>query len=259
MTRAVRAVERRLASRCDAIVAISAHERDAGLRIGIPAERVQLVRSGLAPWPAQHATTTESSDPWPARPGVRLLFVGRFDRQKAFDVFAAVARALPAANCVAIGDYSVDTPRDHALPTNMHMPGWQAPAAVHQWMTHASLLVMPSRWEGFGLTAVEAMRAGLPVIATRVGGLQEIVVEQRTGWLVMPDDVQAIVQLIQRSTLQQLRAFGAAGRARYAELFTAERMHRELLALYRHGLAQRAARPALPRSAAPGAVSISRR
>ncbi len=235
MRLAVRGVEALLAPRSTAIVAISEHEYSAGRSLGIAPTRLHLIRNGLAPAAAVDA----GPDPWPAGPGPRLLFVGRFDRQKAFDVFVEVAQRLPRAHCVAIGDFSVDAPRSiDVLPSNLRMPGWQSNAAVARWMQHAHALIMPSRWEGFGLTAVEAMRAALPVIASRVGGLQEIVVDGTTGWLVPPADADAIVDLLQHVSRTELRARGVAGQQRYARHFTAARMHAEVLALYRQCLAQ---------------------
>jgi glycosyltransferase involved in cell wall biosynthesis len=258
MRAAVRVTEAALAPRCDAIVAISRHEFDAARAAGIPAKRLRLVHNGIGPaGPAEHG------DPWPTgdAAALRLLFVGRFDRQKGFDVFVDMARALPQAQCVAIGDYSIDAPTRLQLPANVHAPGWQSHAAVERWMQHADALVMPSRWEGFGLTAVEAMRAGLAVIASRVGGLQEIVADGATGWLVPAANAGAIVDRLRGASVaavqSELRALGAAGRARFEAHFTAARMHGELLALYRDCLARRRSvdRPAT----APQALPVSRR
>jgi glycosyltransferase involved in cell wall biosynthesis len=88
------------------------------------------------------------------------------------------------------------------------------------------------------LTAVEAMRAGLPVIASRVGGLVEVVEHGVTGLLVEPGS-RALVDAIRSVGTESLRSMGEAGRQRFAEHFTLDRMHAQLTALYQRVCAQR--------------------
>jgi glycosyltransferase involved in cell wall biosynthesis len=96
----------------------------------------------------------------------------------------------------------------------------------------ADVLVMPSRWEGFGLIAAEAMRASLPVLAARVGGLPEVVADGETGVLFDAGDVDGIVDAIQRFETEDWQAMGEAGKARFERLFTMERVHNQLCQLY---------------------------
>ncbi|MFX6269921.1 glycosyltransferase, partial [Acinetobacter baumannii] len=84
----------------------------------------------------------------------------------------------------------------------------------------ADVIVVPSRWEGFGLIAVEAMRAGLAVIASRVGGLAEVVEEGVTGFLVEPDKPEEIVNILRTVTREQLHEMGNAGREHFLNEFT---------------------------------------
>jgi len=83
---------------------------------------------------------------------------------------------------------------------------------------------MPSRWEGFGLAAAEAMAARLPVVATAVPGLTEVVEPERTGLLVPCDDPTALAGAIARlaGQVDLRRAMGQAGRARVEDLFRIE-------------------------------------
>lgn len=226
------AAERALAWRSDAIIAISEDERRAALRARLPAPRLHRVHNGLPdidpPPPADWRCSKHQ---------MRVLFVGRFDRQKGFDVFTDVARRLgPRADCVAIGDFSADAARPLALPPNLRRTGWLPNREVAAWLAAADVLVMPSRWEGFGLTAIEAMRAGVAVIASRVGGLPEIVDDGVTGWLVPAAEAAPIVARLAVTDRAQLAALGCAGRRRFLALFTAERMHHGTLAVYRHCL-----------------------
>ena len=117
-------------------------------------------------------------------------------------------------------------------PDNVRILGWQSRAAVFDLYRQADLLLVPSRWEGFGLVAAEAMQAGCAVFASRVGGLQDIVVDGQTGRLFQPDDVAGIVALIRATSDAELAAYGKAGHDRYLARYTTERMSGKITALY---------------------------
>jgi glycosyltransferase involved in cell wall biosynthesis len=109
-------------------------------------------------------------------------------------------------------------------------------------LARAGLFVLPSRAEGMPLTLLEAMARGLPVVATRVGGVPEVVAEGETGWLVPPADPEALAAAIERlATDPELaRQFGAAGRRRAEECFDVRRMVAEYERMYRRLLGPRA-------------------
>ena len=98
----------------------------------------------------------------------------------------------------------------------------------------ADLLVMSSRWEGLGLVFLEAMNASLPVVATGVGGVPEVVLDGDTGLLVEPGDPEAlsaaIISLLDDPDLA--RRFGRNGRLRLEDCFTAAAMVHSTLGLY---------------------------
>jgi glycosyltransferase involved in cell wall biosynthesis len=98
----------------------------------------------------------------------------------------------------------------------------------------ADLLCLPSREEGLSLAALEAMAAGLPLVATRVGGLPEAVEDGKTGLLVPPRDPSALAGALARLLTDpaRARAMGAAGRARAAACFTRDRMLQATHAVY---------------------------
>ena len=96
------------------------------------------------------------------------------------------------------------------------------------------IVVVPSRFEGFGLTAAEAMSAGKPVVASDTSGLKEVVVNSETGILFPVDDVtvlkEALVKLI---AVPQLRSrFGAAGKERVLSNFSFDLYSKKIKALY---------------------------
>jgi len=105
---------------------------------------------------------------------------------------------------------------------------------VPELLSECAVSVLPSLSEGLSNTLIESMAAGVPVVATRVGGNPEVVDEGRTGLLVPPRDPAALAEAICR-TLQDrelARQFGEAARQRVAEHFSLERMLRDTERLY---------------------------
>jgi glycosyltransferase involved in cell wall biosynthesis len=101
---------------------------------------------------------------------------------------------------------------------------------VAAWLGRATVLVHPARWEGFGLGVLEAMLAGLPVVATNVSALPELVVDGETGVLVPPDDVSALARAVELAFDRP--ELGAAGLARAHAQFSVARMADRTAALY---------------------------
>ncbi|MBY0559351.1 glycosyltransferase family 4 protein [Hyphomicrobium sp.] len=103
-----------------------------------------------------------------------------------------------------------------------------------RWYRALDIFVAPQRWEGFGVTPLEAMASGLPVVATTVGAFPEIVADD-TGILVAPSDVEALAAATARLLDDPGRAaeMGAAGRARVATEFSIETEAGKILEVYR--------------------------
>jgi len=95
-------------------------------------------------------------------------------------------------------------------------------------------LIVASRWEASSYAALDAMAAGLPVVATRVDGVEDIVAHNETGLLVAPANPLALGRQIDELLRDRARAraFGLAGRARVAREFSLERMISRTLAAY---------------------------
>jgi glycosyltransferase involved in cell wall biosynthesis len=105
---------------------------------------------------------------------------------------------------------------------------------VEQILSKSHIFVLPSRWEGFPLTILEAMRAGLPVVASDVGGVREAVIDGHTGFLTRPgvlNDLQQHIDiLLQSSSLRG--TLGTDGRQRFLKMFTHDKMLDRLRSIY---------------------------
>jgi glycosyltransferase involved in cell wall biosynthesis len=223
-------IERTMARFCAQIVCVSEHERRSALAAGLPAGKLQLVLNGIA----THAPAPEGLDPqWPEG-ALRLLFVGRFDPQKGADIFCqALAQLGSGVHAILAGGNVVSGLQGQLkLPDNATSIGWVNHAQLEVLLRSADVLVMPSRWEGFGLTAAEAMRAGLAVLASRVGGLPEVVREGETGLLFDPGRIDELVHILASTPIDRWKTMGTAGRQRFASSFTMERVHQEILQVY---------------------------
>jgi glycosyltransferase involved in cell wall biosynthesis len=163
------------------------------------------------------APSTRVERPSWVPPDDYLLFVGALGRHKGLHwlLDAHAQGGLPPL--VVIGTPSSDTPR--TWPDNVVVRTNVSHRDVMAAWGHARLGIVPSLWpEPFGLVAVEAMCSGIPVVASRIGGLPEIVVDGVTGILVTPGDtteLRAALLRLDRSPALS-RAMGEAGRSRAA-------------------------------------------
>jgi glycosyltransferase involved in cell wall biosynthesis len=142
---------------------------------------------------------------------------------------AEVSEKLPNTHFILIGGglpeylrHLIDLTSSLGLGDKFHFTGWRSD--IPEIFRELHLVVIASNQEAFGLTAIEGMATGLPVVATRCGGPEEVIEHKRTGYLVAIDDhadmAQQIVKLLSSAELRQ--GMGRAGRERTEQFFTVE-------------------------------------
>jgi glycosyltransferase involved in cell wall biosynthesis len=219
------AMNRRLARFSDAIVAVSHDAARVALEIErIPAAKVHVIHNGIEPGEPLSASAWDSWLP-------RAITVARLDPVKdqrtMLWAIRKVADAWPDFRLDIVGD-GPDRPmlermtRELSLEANVTFFGYRRD--VGTLLRRPQIFLLSSISEGIPLTLLEAMAAGLPVVATDVGGNREVVEPAVTGFLVpprAPDELAAAV-LALRDPLAA-RALGAAGRARLENMFDLRR------------------------------------
>ncbi len=211
-------------------------------------EKIERIYYGLDPSPFEAESSDRAADRAALGLGaddVVFVCVARFAPQKAHDVLLrAFARARAERDDVRlllVGDdpFGDGRARAEALARELDLGGAAVFCGIRRdvpaLLALSDAFVMASLWEGLGLVFLEAMAAGLPVVATRVSAVPEVVVDGETGLLVPPANEEELsAALLRLAGDAGLRArMGAAGRERVAAEFGLERMVDETLELYR--------------------------
>ncbi len=249
-TRALQLMERGLARLSDQLIAVSDRVQDDLVQFGVaPAERFRVVPLGLDLAPlfdvsAQRGVLRRELGVALDAPLVGI--VGRLFPIKNHALFLdAAARLLaeqPDARFVIVGDGALRGELEARaeqpdLAGRVYFTGWRHDLATIY--ADLDVLAVSSRNEGTPVSAIEAMAAGCAVVATRVGGLPDLIADGRTGTLVPADDPTALSAAIGETLTDPVgsRAIRAAARADVEHRFMATRLVEEMKALYLHLLA----------------------
>ncbi len=230
---------------CQAVVAVSENIRDLSVRAGVPRERITVIPDGIE-IPAALPSDAEKlrlRNLWQCKGDEFVVgLLGATTPEKGQDLALAaldlLANKVPLTLMVFAGGESgmPDAELIHsASPDRARIIRLGSIENLTSFFPALDLFIMPSKAEGLGSSALWAMAYGLPVVATRVGGLPEIVVENETGWLIPPGSPQALADaiLLASRDREKLVQFGRNGRKR-AEGFSAAIMVSRTEALYHH-------------------------
>jgi glycosyltransferase involved in cell wall biosynthesis len=232
----------------DGVVAISGGVADSLAAAGVDRQRITVVNSGVNCEHFRPPTIQERADARDAlgiSDGELLISaVGALEQRKGhrylIEAIGALVRKenLVKVRCLIAGQGAIGPLLQNEVALLRRADRIKLIGRIddpRELLWASDIFTMPSLKEGLGVAALEAMASALPVIASDVGGLREVVVPERTGIIVPPANTDAIASAIKRlAESAELRAqMGAAARARAVENYSMEQMAARTLALYR--------------------------
>lgn len=224
-----RGIERAMAPLAARIICVSEYDHNLATRYGFPTNRLVTIHNGIHDRPP---------GPRIDQPGpIRVAMTARFAPQKQPVTLLRAIAPLIGTECWLIGDGpNLDEARIAArqlgIEDRVRFLGKSddVPALLEQ----CQIFALSSDWEGFPIATLEAMRAGLPVVLSDVGGAAEAIAEGVSGFAVPPRDHDAMRDRIRRlvNDASLRHQMGDAARARYLERFTFDEMYRRTIGTY---------------------------
>ena len=242
-------IERLAAPFADRIITVCDYDRELAIRQHVAsASRITAIHNGMPDVSPELRAHPERTSP-------HLVMIARFEEQKDHPTLLRALATLTSLEWTL--ELLGDGPRweqmralASALGLSERVQFVGARRDIPERLARAQLLLLITNWEGFPRSILEAMRAGLPVIASRVAGAAESVIDGETGCVVPPGDVGRLSEALRALIVDgaSRRRMGDAGRLRYEQCFTFDQMYTRTTAVYRAVLELRR-RPSAPFSA----------
>ena len=219
-------IEQYLAKHTDRIICISQEEINAALKAGIPQNKLSLLYTGLKDASAANSQARDVENK------LKIGFFGRFDYQKGFDLLLKSHNKLNAELEIHLfGDFVRS--ETSSFPDSFIHHGWIPNQQIHQQMCQMDAIIVPSRWEGFALTPLEAMRAGKALVISNCSSLPEVVIDGYNGLIIPHLSDDGIANTLNRLDFTLCNELGSNGRQVFEKRFSFEHFYQQLMALYR--------------------------
>lgn len=197
-------------------IALTEFARTKLLVAGLPSEKI-CIKPNFVADPTKGASVTTS-------PGAYGLYAGRLSVEKGVSTLIEAWKGIDYPLRV-LGDGPLRVELERVAPANVTFLGHRAREDVFREIKGASFLIVPSIWyEGFPMAVVEAMAAGKPILASAIGGLNEIIADKREGLHFRPSDAVDLRHTVERLRADpaSLEAMGRNARKRYLERLAPE-------------------------------------
>ncbi len=223
---------------CDGVIAVSQAAQRAAIGAGVPGNRIEIIPTGVEVREVpDEQQRRDARREWNLEPGdFAVGHLGAFTQEKGQDVavqaLALLKDRMPNLRMILAGEGPMRATLQASLPaSSLILPGHIQDSS--RLLAALDLFIMPSRSEGWGLAALEAMASGLPVLASDTGGLAEMIDAEETGWLISPGNPRALADgiLAAASDREKLRAMGLRARSR-AQRFSIEETARRTEEFY---------------------------
>lgn len=207
----------------DKFIALTDFSKDIFVRMGLPPEKITVKpNSTMLPEPIKRG-----------RSGV--IFVGRLSKEKGAHILVEGAKRMPEVQFTIVGEGEERNALELIASPNVHFVGKLPQRKVWDLMNAASVLVFPSVWyEGFPMTILEAFASGLPVLASRLGAMREVICHGQNGRLFNPGDtVDFLFELSQMlADKTELDRMSTNARADFEDKYSIEVNYKQLMSVY---------------------------
>lgn len=224
-------IERMLLLKTDKIINVSYFEYNAAKRYGLNPEKQKVIYSGLPEKKEDVDKTIKLSDK-----KINILFVGRFDPQKGVDYLLDVFNKCTRKDIhlTLIGDNVIGGLQIKKQNTNqITFLGWVPHDKIASYYNACDAVIMPSRWEAFGLVAIEAMKYGKPVIASNRGALPELIEKRKNGIIFDFNDKESLIEIVDSLEKESLRDMGVLARQIFCTKYRANNMINSTVEVYK--------------------------
>jgi glycosyltransferase involved in cell wall biosynthesis len=226
----------------DAITVNSSATQAAVIALGAAVEKVHLIPAVANVGQVNSEIVDEIEAKYGKGP--KILFVGRYIEEKGvldlLRAFSEMNKQVAGLHCLFVGDGVLRQQMeklacDLKIEKLVHLIGWRPGEEVASWMAASDVLVVPSWREAQGLVVVEAMAVGTPVIASRVGGLPDLVIDRETGRLFEAKDIASLANLLVSAFANRAESqrMARAAQARVQEQYTPDAVALQTGELYR--------------------------
>ena len=223
-------VEKILSISTDKIINISNYEQNQAIEYGLNKNKMVMIYNGVE----DKENNSNLRLNWDKNK-INLLFVGRLDRQKGLDLFLDVYDKMKLENMhlYVIGTSVLDNnlPKSTKYVTYL---GWVDNKDIDVYYQACDAVIMPSRWEGFGLVAIEAMRNSKPIIASDAGALPELIRNNINGYIFCLENKFSLRDILFKIDKEKLKIIGLTNRNLFLKKFTNKQFVTNVLDLYKN-------------------------
>ncbi|MCV9884490.1 glycosyltransferase [Metabacillus halosaccharovorans] len=221
-------IEYLLSLKTDLIINISNNEQEKSLQFKLPKNKSRVIYNGI-----NEIEKNDEIDISVDNSKINLLFVGRFDRQKGLDILLKYFSNynnnkinLYVAGSGVLGNQEI------IIPENVINLGWIDNTKIDAYYKMFDAVIIPSRWEGFGLVAIEAMKNKKAVIVSNRGALPELVQDGVNGYVFDLDDMKSLEKVFNTINKEDLVDFGENGYKIFKDKFTSKIMNKQIINTY---------------------------
>ena len=221
-------IERILSIITDKIINISKFEEKEALNYGLNKKKMVVIYNGVKDKNYEYNIDENNNK-------IKLLFVGRLDKTKGIDILLDIYNKykFEKLHLYIIGESVLDNIKIKSND-NITYLGWIDNKDIDKYYQMCDVVVMPSRWDGFGLVAVEAMRNSKSVIVSNRGALPELVKNRINGYVFKLDEEDSLKKILLNLDKNFLKEMGMRGRNIYLENFTDEIFVKKIYNLYKN-------------------------